>query len=696
MRKQGASPPTPTPPDEAFLAKLEESGLDLDDAEALGIESLAGPETQALHPSFKPLKALKLPYFDLDGQPLRTHPKHPPFYRLRYLEQGTDFKSLVAKKQPRYVQEPNSGVGAYFPRLLDWQALAEDPQQTLLITEGELKAAKACKEGFACIGLGGVWNFKSNRSGLTFLPELAAIDWVRRTVAIVYDSDFREKEGVVMALNALAEELLDRGAYPYVISLPELTDDAKTGLDDFLVHPAGGPEQLQRLMDAAQPLTLARPLWRLNEEVVYVRDPGLIMVQKSDQKVSPSQFKEHAFATAKYMEQQFKADGSVSLEKVSAAAAWLKWPLRHEVAKLTYMPGEPKFTEDPETRDRCYNTWPGWGCQPAEGDIQPWYDLLDHLFTGAEPGAMEWFLDWCAYPLQYPGAKLFSAVVIHGVHQGTGKSLLGYTLGKIYGKNFVEIRQADLHNGKNDWAEHKQFVLGDEVTGSDKRHDADTLKKLITQKTIRIDIKYVPTYELPDCINYLFTSNQPDSFFLEDSDRRFFIHEVMSPPLPEDFYAEYDLWLHGKGPQSLFYELLHRDLSGFNPAAPAFMTKAKQRMLADTRSDLGSWVRWLMQAPEQVLKVGRMTIDRDLVTNKDLLMIYDPDGHKKLTANGLGRELRRAGVPVANEGLPVRTSLGVERLYIVRNHAKWAQATPKELKEHVEQHEAQLAKQGLR
>jgi hypothetical protein len=694
MRKRGKT----TSHDERYLQKLASSGLDLEDAALLGMEYLSAHETQALHAAFKPLASLRLNYFDVDGQPLRLRPKHPEFYRLRYLEAGMDFAALTEAKAPRYVQEPESGVGAYFPKAVNWRLIADDPTAAIIITEGELKAAKATKEGFPTIGLGGVWNFKSAKSGIGFLPELEAIQWTKRHVYIVYDSDFREKEGVVLAINALAEELADRGAYPYVVTLPELSEeeDVKTGLDDFLIHPAGGPGQLAQLLHEAQPLTLARPLWGLNEQVVYVRNPGLIVEQRDDNKLSPSAFKEHAYSTAKYLEQEFKADGTVSLKKVPAAGAWLKWPLRREVARLTYAPGKEKFCVDDESQQAAYNTWTGWGVVPKKGDTTPWHKLLKHLFHGAEKGALDWFLDWCAYPLQYPGTKLFSAVVVHGIYEGTGKSLVGYTLGKIYGDNFVEIRQEDLHNGRNDWAENKQFVLGDEVTGSDRRQDADTLKKLITQKKMRIDIKYVPAYSLPDCINYYFTSNHPDSFFMSDKDRRNMVIEVILPPMGEDFYADYDLWMHGEGPAHLFHELLQRDLSNFNPAAPAFMTKAKQRMVADTRSDLASWVRQLLAEPDRLLRVGHVKIERDLVTNKDLLRLYDADGSKKVTANGLGRELRRAGVELANGGDPVSTSLGLERLYIVRNHDQWVGATVKQLQAHVDKAESQLVKKGLK
>lgn len=678
-----------------FTDKLASSGLSEKDAAELGIEYV--PNALKVHKGYKPIHAAKINYYDIDGKLQSAQPGWKPFYRLRYLtvSGAASFSDLTDKKQVRYVQEPDSGIGVYFPKNVDWREIAQDIDTPIIITEGEFKAAKACKEGFPTFGLGGVWNFRSAKAGIPFIPILEQFVWAKRNVYIVYDSDFREKEGIVLAINALAEELYDRGALPMVATLPDLLeDDGKTGLDDFLIHPAGGSEQLAALLHEAQPLTLAKPLWALNDQVCYIRDPGLIIEQKTDNKMSPSAFKEHAYAAAKYMEQEFKSDGTVSLNKVPAAAAWLKWQHRKEAIRLTYSPGKDKFCDGQDGIE--YNTWPGWGCKPIKGTTAPWKKLVQYLFSDTEKEAVEWFLDWCAYPLQYPGTKLFSAVVVHGVYEGTGKSLIGYTLGAIYGENFIEIRQQDLHGGRNDWAENKQFILGDEVTGSDKRQDADTLKKLITQKEMRVDIKYVPAYSLPDRINYYFTSNQPDAFFMSDKDRRYMIVEVTQPPLDEDFYAEYDLWLHGRGPSHLFHELLTRDLSNFNPSGPAPVTRAKLRMVEDTRSDLGSWVKMLVSDPDRFLRVGSYKIERDLVTNKDLLALYDIDGTKRVTANGMGRELRRAGVPLVNGGGPVSTSLGFDRFYAIRNADKWLRATTKQIRDHVDKAEGKLVKKGVK
>jgi len=670
------------------MVKLQSSGLTMEDAIALGMQFLSPDQTSKLHKSFDAKTSIKINYFGLDGKPMRPRPKWPEFYRLRYLESGdregrVTFSQQTDEKPKRYVNEPEAGVAAYFPRTVDWEDIAQDTAQPLIITEGEFKAAKATVEGFPTIGLGGVFNYRAVRQGIPFLPELEQINWVKRYVYICYDSDFRTNQNICHALNALAEELQERGAIPMVLALPDVVDDGKTGLDDLLVSAPQAIQLLTQLLKEAEPLGLARALWQMNDRVVYVQDPGLVVRRSNHQKMSPAQFKEHAFSTVNYVEQTMGADGEMRYKKVPAAPAWIKWPLRNECTKVVYKPGQPELVSDIHGGD-AFNIWKGWGCKPEKGDVSMWHELLDHLFDGADKEDRIWFERWLAYPLQFPGTKLFSACVMHGIHHGTGKSLIGFMMGRIYGDNFVEINRKMLELGNNDWAEAKQFVLADEVTGSSKREFNDMLKKMITQERMRINIKYVPTFDLEDFINYYFTSNHPDAFFMEDNERRYFIHEVRAKPLDLSFYSKFDEWMkRGNGPSAVFHYLLNLKLGDFNPYAAARKTEALERMILDTKSDLGSWVLRLKEDPEAMIRAW-MPANKDLVTNADLLQIYDPNGRTGTTANGLGRELRRAGIPLAYGGRPLPGPNGADRYYILRNREKWFNANRAILVKHIE------------
>lgn len=660
---------------DAAERKLESSGLTLEQASQCGMYTV-NTATQ-LDEQFESQPALVLPYFDTNGKPLRAHPKWPDFYRLRYLgeSQVKGFAEAAGVKPNRYSQPRNTGVCAYFPQLVDWEQIRKDTAEPILITEGELKAAKATAEGFPTIGLGGVYNFRASNQGIFFLPELEKFEWARRKVTIVYDSDFETNAMVCSAINALADELHERGALVHVAMLENIFEEenSKTGLDDFLV--ARGDNDLIEVLRQAEPLGISKRLWQMNGEVVYIRDPGMVVAQRTGQKMDCSKFSAHSdWATQSVPERKFLPNGTISFAKTSAAPVWLKWPLRRVVDKLSYLPGEERFAEQDGLL--YLNQWRGWGVKPEKGSIKPFLDLIDYLFQDAPKEAKKWFLDWCAYPIQYPGTKLFSAVIIHGRLTGTGKTLAGYTLARIYGQNFIKIKSKDLYDTW--WAENRQFVLGDEISGSDKRAEADMMKAMITQEEVNINIKYIPQFSIPDCVNYYLTSNHADALFLEDEDRRFFVHEVTATePLSDKFYADYDRWLKKEGGASYLMQwLLERDLSDFNPKAQAMRTAARDRMITLGKSDLAIWCADLKENPHSHLRVGQMHHQRDLFTSHELLAMYESENERnagKVTANGMSRALKAAGFKQAYDGDALESAEGKQgRYFIVRNVDRWS------------------------
>lgn len=665
---------------QALLQKLETSGLDERDSKKLHFEILTAEQVTALQlPGYA---AFRIPYFDLKG-------KQRKFFRLRYLEQTLNgFAALSEKKPLRYVQPKDSVNDVYLPPFCNWANVAKAVKQPLIITEGELKAAACTKAGLPTIGLGGVWSFKSSRKLMPYLPVFDEFEWTGRTVYIIYDSDAASNNQVMMAEQALCRVLHEFSAQPCIIRLPSLCPPEKTGLDDYLL--SEGFEALKALTDNAELWEASRVLHQINTEVAYVRNPGLVVKLENLQRISVANFREHAYSTWKHPIWKLDKDGNQIMKELPAAVEWVKWKGRHEIENITYAPGQPQHLPG-----GVLNAWRGWGVQPRKGDVTPWKELLDFLFASEPPEVRRYFESWCAYPLQHPGCKMYVAAVLWGVLHGTGKSIIGYTLKKIYGENATEVHDQHLQATHNEWAENKQFVFGDEITGGDKRGSADHLKSMITQTEIRLNPKYVPSYTVPDCINYYFTSNHPDAFFLEDGDRRYFVHEVLGQPLPQAFYTQYAKWMNGNGPAFLFDHLLNLDVKGFNPNAPAMRTRAREEMIADNRSDLETWVRGLLEEPERVLKAGEMSLEGDLWTAGELLKLYDPMQLRKVTPAAMGRALKRGNVFRPGSGkVPFTTSLGSARLFAVRNAAKWKRANTAECVKHYEGTRGDFEKQA--
>lgn len=641
-----------------FLEKLASSGLDESDAAQLGM--LFAPDGGSLHPQARGLPAMVINYADAEsGRPTG-------FYRVRLLAAPRGF---AAERPRRYLQPAGTGPAAYFPRTVDWKAVLADPTVPVYVTEGELKAACAAKHGLACVGLGGVSSWRSARMGVALLPELDAVPWRERHVFVVFDSDASTNHQVMAALRGLCAELSQRGALPFVAKLPDVPGLDKTGLDDLVV--ARGPDALRPVFESAEAYGPAEELWKLNDRACFVRDPGFVVELATGCRMSVQSFSKEVYANLFYVERVEGPKGP-RLERRQTAAEWVRWPHRLETRRLTYAPGQARFTAAGEL-----NTWTGSGVEPAPGDCGPWERLLAHLF-GDERGGAAWFERWCAYPLRHPGTKLGTAVALWGVHQGTGKSLVGYTLAKLYGDhNFSEINQEHLRSPYNDWLVDKQLVMGDEISGSDRRADSDRLKSMITGRQVRVSSKYVREYTVPAVANFFFTSNHPDAFFLEDTDRRFFVHEVVAPPLPESFYVgEYDPWYRSAaGQAALLDRLLRLDLSGFSPDGPALETASKREMIEDNKSDLAAWVLRLRREPEQLLRECGMPPDAPLLTAAQLLAMYDPSGSKRVTANGMGRELKRSRVPrLGTVNVANGHGRTTYRMYALRDAERWLRA----------------------
>jgi hypothetical protein len=644
----------------AMLAKIEGSLLTEKDAVKLKFKPLTAVEVKKLNVPAA-VAGFVLPYFTLDG-------KVSKFWRVRYLEDTRKgFDVLNGRKPLRYVQ-PDGGVNeVYLPPFQDWRHQAENATCPLIITEGELKAACATRLGLPTIGLGGVYSFKSKKNRESLLPMLREFVWKDREVTICYDSDAISNPLVILAENQLATVLTGMGAVVKIARIPPGEDGAKMGLDDYII--AHGADSLMELVKAASNFGLCFALHQMNEQVAYVRNPGFVYDFKASMRVGCVPFLQHSFANHWFWDYT----GDKPLRK-QTAVEWLKWEHRTELEAVTFAPGQPKIA------DRKLNQWEGWPIEPKKGNVQPWKDLLAHLFKNTEPEARKWFEQWCAYPLQNPGGKMASCALLWGTVQGSGKTLVGHTLMRIYGKYSSEITDAEIEDDRFDWAENMQFILADDITGSSNRKLANRLKTMITQKTLKINPKYIPRYSVPDCLNYYFTSNSPDAFYMDDGDRRNFIHEVRAGKIPTQQRIEYVAWRDSDaGAAALFHYLLDLDLSDFDPQAEPFVTHAKTEMMQITKSDLGSWVGDLRNFPE------RLKLPGDLFTAGELLLCYDPAATGKVTANGMARELKKAGYRAPGEkGFATQTKFGTMRLYAMKNVRQWETAPVKKIVEHYE------------
>ncbi len=255
--------------------------------------------------------------------------------------------------------------------------------------------------------------------------------------------------------------------------------------------------------------------------------------------------------------------------------AWAEHPDK-AIVRMREVGFDPAGT-DPEIR--C-NLWAGWPTTPRAGSCQWLLDLLGYMCGGdANPRALQdWVLKWLAYPIQHPGAKMRTTLVLHGP-QGTGKNLFFESVMAIYGQYGRVIDQAAIEDKFNDWASRKLFLIADEVVArSDLYHVKNKLKAFITGDWIRINPKNMAAYDERNHCNVVFLSNESMPVVLEEDDRR---HTVIWTPgeLPQDFYASVRRELAEGGVAALHHHLLHLDLGDFTEGTRPPPTGAKAELI---------------------------------------------------------------------------------------------------------------------
>lgn len=250
---------------------------------------------------------------------------------------------------------------------------------------------------------------------------------------------------------------------------------------------------------------------------------------------------------------------------------------------------EEQIVFDPSRKcgPECINLYGGLEMVPIKGNCQPILELLYHLVDKDED-VRDWILDWIAYPLQNPGAKMPTSVIMHG-DEGSGKNLFWEVVRDIYGEYGTIVGQDQLEDKFNDWLSRQLFIIGDEVLSrQEMRHLKGKLKAMISGKEIKINTKMMPVRSEANHVNLVFLSNELQPNALDASDRRYCV--VWTPPkLERAFYQQVAECRDKGGKEAFLFEMLARDLSRFDPFSPPPMTKAKGDLIDLGRPNPERW-----------------------------------------------------------------------------------------------------------
>ena len=286
---------------------------------------------------------------------------------------------------------------------------------------------------------------------------------------------------------------------------------------------------------------------------------------------------------------------------------WMEHPSRDIVRpeNVGFDPGD----DDPEVT--C-NLWGGWPTTPQSGDCDLILDMLRHMCSGdTHPDELyQWVLRWIAYPIQHPGAKMKTTVVVHGP-QGTGKNAFFECVMSIYGRYGRMIDQNALEDKFNDWASGKLFLLADEVVArSDVYHVKNKLKSFITGDWVRINPKNIAAYDERNHANIVFLSNESMPVVLEQDDRRHCV--IWTPPKKDpEYYKRVFHQIRNGGIAALHDHLLSLDLGDFHTAIAPPETAARSELLTLSQDSTTRFWHALCEG-DTMLKSLRPALSQDV------------------------------------------------------------------------------------
>ena len=300
-------------------------------------------------------------------------------------------------------------------------------------------------------------------------------------------------------------------------------------------------------------------------------------------------------------------------------------------------------------------------------DTDAFWALLKHVIPHEE--CREHFLDWYAFPLQNPGIKIRHAIIMQSDEFQLGKGSL-FDLHRLMlgNKNTRKIELAEaLDKGKN-YLLNYQTVLIDEAKSSgswsEKAQLINTLKTIITEGSIGVRQLYKEYSEQDTCTNYWINTNYKDAFPLPKNEVRYWVYfspAKRNQQMLDDFHNAKDKDNLAGG---VMAELLDRNLSKFNPLAPAPYTEYRNQMSGMADRPLNDFIR-------EQFEQGVHPFDRDMLTTVELFEYLKVEKRLRVTREReVANALELLGARCRKQ-IPITTVADRATLWVLRDHDKY-------------------------
>ena len=337
------------------------------------------------------------------------------------------------------------------------------------------------------------------------------------------------------------------------------------------------------------------------------------------------------------------------------------------VEDYCYEPGEPESTIITFAGKAMANTYRRPTHPKAEARVFEAWSILDRhlrkLFR--EPESRQLMLDWLAFLVQYPGAKINWAPLIQG-GEGSGKSVMTDVASAILGDDNVNIiAKAAMDKGYNSWVMSSQVVAVEEVriSGANRHEILDALKPLISNEKVPVVQRYRDERKVRHCANFILYTNHFDALPVSQNTRRFW-YVCSALQSKADILAitdndpAYFVKLFGMckdnaaGLRAMFEQ--HKISPSFNPKGHAPMTRYLLELAYNTANETTATLRRIIEDNDHPL------IAHEALTSDALRAALKAEGETHASAQHLANVLQEAGY----RRLPNRQLVGGKRQFV--------------------------------
>ncbi|MGI9593690.1 MAG: primase-helicase family protein [Patiriisocius sp.] len=349
----------------------------------------------------------------------------------------------------------------------------------------------------------------------------------------------------------------------------------------------------------------------------------------------------------------------------------LKYWKLHKDSKVcvdfTYKPNDPnRFVH--VNKKLMINVYEKNELEPdSKVDTDIFWALLKHVIPHDD--CREHFLNWYAFPIQNPGVKIRSAIIMQSDEFQLGKGSLFDLQRDILGMNNtrkIELAEA-LDKGKN-YLLNYQTVLIDEAKSSgswtEKAQLINTLKTIITEGSIGVRQLYKEYSEVDTCTNYWINTNYKDAFPLPKNEVRYFVYfspAKRNQQMLDEFHLQR---LNNNLAAGVMAELMDRDLSKFNPLAPAPWTTYRDQMSGMADRPLNDFIR-------EQFEQGVHPFDRDMLSTVELFEYLKFEKRLRVTREReVANALELLGGKCRKQ-IPIDMVADRATVWILRNHDQY-------------------------